>query len=338
MEENARSRQANGATGAPSGFGPSLSRRAFLAGAALSSLSLGGCKVSVGSSGSSSSEDGGFITLKGIFRLEPEEGYDISGDGLQSQERYVIAIWDARNDTDKNWDSSFNDAELTLGSNSYERNYSGTGSNFEKASGYRRCGTGDDLLAHSEPVRFIATYKVNVSDLDGVSGKLAVTYDHHTASVDIAASDIQTVTTFDGCFSVEESPDDYQITRSVLSRTVIAYSALKNALADSSAWAMPVATAVLCFSSETTYGISAASTIEITDTTVLASSTLKPFDIEAVRREDAELAELAQQLIDIIAAFKEACEAYDGSNGNAVTSKYYEYVTVEMEVEDHFGV
>ena len=315
MEENARSRQANGATGAPSGFGPSLSRRAFLAGAALSSLSLGGCKVSVGSSSSSSGEDSGFVTLKGIFRLEPEEGYDISGDGLQSQERYVIAIWDARNDTDKNWDSSFNDAELTLGSNSYERNYSGTGSNFEKASGYRRCGTGDDLLAHSEPVRFIATYKVNVSDLDGGSGKLAVTYDHHTASVDIAASDIQTVTTFDGCFSVEESPDDYQITRSVLSRTVIAYSALKNALADSLAWAMPVATAVLCFSSETTYGISAASTIEITDTTVLASSTLKPFDIEAVRREDAELAELAQQLIDIIAAFRRRAWRMTGATG-----------------------
>ena len=179
---------------------------------------------------------------------------------------------------------------------------------------------------------------MNVSDLDGGSGKLTVTYDYHTASVDIAASDIQTVATFDGCFSVEESPDDYQITRSVLSRTVMAYSGLTNALSNSTAWAMPVATAVLCFSSETTYGISAASTIDITDTTVLASSSLKPFDIEAVGREDPELAELVQQLIDVIAGFKEACEAYDGSNGNAVNSKYLEYVTVKQKVEDHFGV
>ena len=150
MKENERSRRANGATDAPYGIDPLLTRRAFLAGAALSSLALGGCKVSVSSS-SEPGEGSSFVTLRGIFRLEPEDGYDISGDGLQSQERYVIAIWDAQNDTDKNWDSSFNDAELTLGSNSYEGNYSGAGNTFEKASGYCRCGEGDDLLAHSDP-------------------------------------------------------------------------------------------------------------------------------------------------------------------------------------------
>ena len=182
-------------------------------------------------------ENGTSISVKGTFLLEPSDELDLSNDGLDPVQRYLLCVYDVENAGDSNQELSPFDDSVTItfnGSNAYDQ-FSPIDDTalrrFLANCGYPRSTQIDTLWGGSEPVRMIAAFAINKNDLkDDCSAVIDFDLsDNLKASVPIAGTDIQTIGLFDNIFAVEDDPDAYQIFHSVKIRADICKAALGKA-------------------------------------------------------------------------------------------------------------
>ncbi len=271
------------------------------------------------------------IDVKGVFLLEPSEELDLSAEGLDPVQRYLLAVYDVDNSgNDSNVElSEFNNAvKVTLNdTNTYEQNSSGTlMRNFIGNSGYSTPGECGTLWGGSEPVRMISAFAVNQNDMkEGGTAKLSFDLSQDAPlkyTVEIARADIQTIAWPDGVFAVEDDPDAWQLGHSVKIRAQIC----KNSLEAASRAEQNRDTGTrdlnltICKSmlEDNLWGVSCAADNKVT-------TELLVFSLETVRKYEPELADQVSTVKDAVAVMRselaKASPDYDAVN-NAQRTVY----------------
>lgn len=248
------------------------------------------------------------INVQGAFILNPADNLDLSADGLDAVQHYLLVVFDVTNNSDANEDiSSRNDSiKLTMNkTNVYEQLSANSGvrlRSFLENCGYTVSTNYGTLWGGSETVRMCAAFAINGNDIkDSCTAVLDFHLsDHINASVDLTADDIQPISLFDGVFAVEENADAYQLAHSVKVRAQLCKTALETASQAEHNGNTDLQTVqlVLCsalFSEETTWGVSCDGLTE--------SDELPQFSLEAVRfvaPDDADAVEAISSNIAIM--------------------------------------
>lgn len=248
------------------------------------------------------------INVQGAFILNPADNLDLSADGLDAVQRYLLVVFDVTNNSDVNEDiSSRNDSiKLTMNkTNTYEQLSANSGvrlQSFLKNCGYAVSTSYGTLWGGSETVRMCAAFAINGNDIEDSCTAVLDFHlsDHINASVDLTADDIQPISLFDSVFAVEENPDAYQLAHSVKVRAQMCKTALETASqaehnGNADLRTVQLALCSALFSEETTWGVSCDG--------LTVSDELPQFSLEAVRLvspDDADTVEAISSNIAIM--------------------------------------
>lgn len=229
------------------------------------------------------------IEVKGLFSLDPAEELDLSAEGLDPAQRYLLLVYDVVNNSDRNEElSGFADSiTLTMNNtNSYEQLFSSEGmvlKSFRENCGYSVSTSYGTLWGGSEAIRMIAAFAVNKNDIkdDCIAEIDFQLSDNIKGNATITMADIQTINLLDGVFVVEDDPEMYQVAHSIKNRAQICKTALETASqaehnGDTLIRNTQLAVCGTLFSENTTWGVSCGGTI--------VSEDLPVFQMESVSR------------------------------------------------------
>lgn len=237
----------------------------------LMALAMGLSLCACGGNGNSaqSAENKNNIDVKGTFVLNPTDNLDLSEEGLESVQQYLLVVFDVKSPSDSNEElSTFaNSIELTMNeTNTYNQLFASDGTSlkaFRENCGYAVSTSYGTLWGGSESVRMCAAFAINGND---IKEDCTAELDFHLSSnikatVQLTANDIQEISLFDGIFAVEEDADAYQLSHSIIARAQICKTALETAsLAEKNGNTnlrnVELALCGSIFSEETVWGIS----------------------------------------------------------------------------------
>lgn len=188
--------------------------------------------------GGQSGETPARVVSRGLFVLD--DTLDLSGeDGLSDRETYLIHVYDILPDETQNSEMGFAASSYTItlnGVNTYETITLRGGSSmsgaaigsFVRASRYtvdRDLGT---IYGGDSPIRTISVFRINRNDIkEGATAEFTISgSDLHNSTLSFQGAEIQTISTFDDVFALEEDAQSYQLAASMYARA----KAVKNAL------------------------------------------------------------------------------------------------------------
>lgn len=212
--------------------------------ALIMALSLCACGGNAGSTGDaensttiqeSKSDESSRIELKGTFILEPSEQLDLSGEGLDPVQRYLVIVYDVLSSDSENETLSGRNDSVTVtmnDTNTYDQLSKYDGKvlrGFRENCGYAISTSYETLWGGSDPVRMIAAFAINGNDIkNDCTAKFEFQLSNNLkASIDVVGTDIQTINWLDGIFAVEENPDAYQVAHLVKNRAEICKGTLE---------------------------------------------------------------------------------------------------------------
>lgn len=254
--------------------------------------------VACGENGNSaqSTENKNNIDVKGIFVLNPTDSLDLSDEGLESVQQYMLVVFDVKSPGDSNEElSTFADSiELTMNeTNIYNQLFASDGTRlkaFRENCGYAVSTSYGTLWGGSEPVRMCAAFAINGND---IKEDCTAALDFHLSSnikatVQLTANDIQEISLFDGIFAVEDDSNAYQLAHSVIVRAQFCKTFLEKASSanhdgDTDMRDLSLGMCDMYFSDVVTYGISC-------DGKTL-SDALPRFSLEAIQTAMPETAD-----------------------------------------------
>lgn len=235
------------------------------------------------------------IEVKGLFFLDPAEELDLSTEGLDPAQRYLLLVYDVVNNSDRNEElSGFADSiTLTMNNtNSYEQLFSSEGmvlKSFRENCGYSVSTSYGTLWGGSGSVRMIAAFAVNGNDIKDdcmvdIDFQLS---DNIKSNATITAADIQTINLLDDVFAVEDDPEMYQVAHSIKNRAQICKTALETASqaehnGDTLIRNTQLAVCGTLFSEDTTWGVSCGSAIVSEDLPVFQKESVSRYWPEIV--------------------------------------------------------
>lgn len=284
------------------------------------------------------------IEVKGTFLLEPSEQLDLSGEGLDSVQRYLMVVYDVLSHESENEQLSSRDDSITItmnGTNTYSQLSMYKGKvlqNFLENCGYAVSTTYGTLWGGSEPVRMMAAFAINGNDIkDDCTAKVEFELsDNVNASVDIARTDIQIINWMDGVFAVEEHPDAYQIARSAGVRAQICKNLLENASQANhdrqiAMRDVHLASLQVILAEDAVWGVSCSSAVG----NMISSEELPTFKVDSVRIYYPEIADKIVTVSDCIEIITTGLDQENPDYDNINSAQSLAYDTL-IEIIDYF--
>lgn len=178
----------------------------------------------------------GCIVSKGLFVLEPKDGFDLTNEkNLSPQEAYMIHVYDIIPDSKKNDEMSdlHDDYTVTLnGVNTYPSRTMSGGSaqiSFVASSHYTAADDVGTVFAGSDPIRAIAVFRINKNDInENTTVKFTIENSGiFDSSMKFSSNDIQKIDMFDKIFEIEDNPNEYQLASTIFARAIAINSAIE---------------------------------------------------------------------------------------------------------------
>jgi len=284
------------------------------------------------------SNENSIIELKGTFLLEPAEELDLSEEGLDPAQRYLLLVYDVANNSDRNEELSHRNDSITLtmnNTNSYKQLSSGSGralKSFQENCGYAVSTDYGTLWGGSGSVRMIAAFAINGNDIkeDCMAMVQFELSDNLHKSVELMATDIQTIHWFDDVFSVEDNSDAYQVAHSIKNRVQICKTALETASqaernGDTYTRDVNLALCGTIFSEDTLWGVSCAGYDVSSDLPVFRADSIQTYFPELT----AKIETVASSIKTMMEELEKDTPDYDSVN----TAQRLAYNTLNEIIE-----
>lgn len=180
-------------------------------------------------SSESNTDKTGCIVSKGLFVLEPKDGFDLTNEeNLSPQEIYMIHVYDVIPDSRKNGEMSDMQYDYTVtlnDANTYESRTMAGGAaqiSFVTSSNYTVADDVGTVFAGSDPIRAIAVFRINRNDInENTTVKFTIENSGiFDSSMKFSSSDIRKIDMLDKIFEIEDNPSEYQLASTVFGRAV----------------------------------------------------------------------------------------------------------------------
>ena len=180
-------------------------------------------------SSESNTDKTGCIVSKGLFVLEPKDGFDLTNEeNLSPQEIYMIHVYDIIPDSRKNGEMSDMQFDYTVtlnDANTYESRTMAGGAaqiSFVTSSNYTVADDVGTVFAGSDPIRAIAVFRINRNDInENTTVKFTIENSGiFDSSMKFSSSDIRKIDMLDKIFEIEDNPSEYQLASTVFGRAV----------------------------------------------------------------------------------------------------------------------
>ena len=178
----------------------------------------------------------GCIVSKGLFVLEPKDGFDLTNEeNLSPQEIYMIHVYDIIPDSQKNGEMSDMQYDYTVtlnNANTYESRTMAGGAaqiSFVASSNYTVADDVGTVFAGSDPMRAIAVFRINKNDInENTTVKFTIENSGiFDSSMKFSSNDIRKIDMFDKIFEIEDNPSEYQLASTMFGRAVSINSAVE---------------------------------------------------------------------------------------------------------------
>lgn len=185
--------------------------------------------TSTHTSGESNTGKTGCIVSKGLFVLEPKDGFDLTNEkNLSPQEIYMIHVYDIIPDSQKNGEMSDMQYDYTVtlnDANTYESRTMVGGAaqiSFVTSSNYTVADDVGTVFAGSDPIRAIAVFRINKNDInENTTVKFTIENSGiFDSSMKFSSNDIQKIDMLDKIFEIEDNPSEYQLASTIFARAI----------------------------------------------------------------------------------------------------------------------
>ncbi|USF26040.1 hypothetical protein N510_000956 [Firmicutes bacterium ASF500] len=189
-----------------------------------------------GESNTGNTDKTGCIVSKGLFVLEPKDGFDLTNEeNLSPQEIYMIHVYDIIPDSQKNSEMSLMQYHYTVtlnDANTYESRTMAGGAaqiSFVTSSHYTVADDVGTVFAGSDPIRAIAVFRINKNDInENTTVKFTIENSGiFDSSMKFSSNDIQHIDMLDKIFEIEDNPSEYQLASTMFGRAVSINSAVE---------------------------------------------------------------------------------------------------------------